>query len=87
MPPKSSQRISHSTSVQPEFSSTFLWTLFINAVSNATKGPYGSHHDSVVIKFSTSLFIWVGSVAYEFLHKNMSEALPSISVVRKKVHT
>ena len=57
-----------------------------NAALNAMKTPHGRCHD-IVLTFVTFLFIWARPVTYEFLHKNMPEALRSISVVRIKIHT
>lgn len=40
-----------------------------------------------MIKFSISLFMWSGLMAYEFLHRNIPAAIPSISLIRSKIHS
>lgn len=36
-------------------------------------------------KFSMSLFFMAGPAAYEMLHQNLPEALPSLSLVKKEM--
>ena len=36
-------------------------------------------------KFSTSLFIFSGPIVYDFLHRNMPEAIPSLRTVQRVV--
>ena len=69
------------------FNSAFLQKLYENSVINASRKPNGHRHNEIVIKFSTSLFIWSGPIAYEFLHRNMPAAIPSISLIRNKIHS
>jgi len=59
-----------------DFNSAFLNKLYEILVRNANRKPNEHQHDEIVIKFSISLFIWSGPVAYEFLHRNIPEAIP-----------
>ena len=43
-------------------------------------------HPEIVKKFSMALFIHAGPMAYEFIHQNMPEALPSLRMVQNIVH-
>jgi len=70
-----------------KFTSTFLNKLFENLIKNADRNPHGYHHNEVITKFAISLFIWLEPVAYEFLDKNLLEAIPSISLIRNKIHS
>ena len=38
-------------------------------------------------KFATSLFIYAGSLAYDFLQKNLSKVMPSLRSVQRIVHS
>jgi len=69
------------------FNSAFLQKLYENSVINASRKPNGHRHNEIIIKFSISLFIWSGPIAYEFLHRNMPAAIPSISLIRNKIHS
>ena len=42
-------------------------------------------HDEVIKKFYMSLFFMSGPAAYEMLHQNLPEALPSLSLVKKEM--
>ena len=70
-----------------KFTSKFLNKLFENSIKNADRNPRGRHHNEVITKFAISLFIWSGPMAYEFLHKNLPEAIPSTSLIRDKIHS
>ena len=67
-------------------SSQFLNKLLLNAEKNSLKLPHQRRHDEVMKKFSTSLFIYSGPMAYEFLHRNLPTALPSLRTVQRIVH-
>lgn len=38
------------------------------------------------LKNSTAPFIYCGPLAYDFLHQNMSQALPSLRTVQRIIH-
>ena len=61
-------------------------SLVDNAQLNIHKLPKERRHDHVMKKFSTSLFIYAGSLAYSFVHQNMPQALPSLRTVQRIVH-
>jgi len=53
-----------------------------NAVSNAQKHPKGRRHPEIIKKLSTSLFIFSGPFAYNFLQQNLGLSLPSLCTVQ-----
>ena len=61
-------------------------SLVDNAQLNVHKLPKERRHDHVMKKFSTSLFIYAGPLAYSFVHQNMPQALPSLRTVQRIVH-
>ena len=62
-----------------------LQQLLLNARRNAGKVPQQRCHQQIMKKFATSLFIYSGPLAYEFIHRNLSEALPSLRSVQRIV--
>ena len=58
----------------------------INAEKNVGKTNSQKRHSLVLKKFSTLLLINAGSMAYEFIHKNMPEALPSLRTVQSIIY-
>ena len=58
--------------------SPLLKQLLSNAIRNADKLPQQRRHHDVLKKFATSLFIYSGSRTYDFLHRNLSDALPCL---------
>ena len=65
---------------------TILKQLMINAEKNVGKTNSQKRHSLVLKKFSTLLLINAGSMAYEFIHKNMPEALPSLRTVQSIIY-
>ena len=61
-----------------EFSTPVLQQLFTNAHKNSQHLPKGRRHNEIMKKFSMSLLFMAGPSAYELLHQNMPEALPSL---------
>lgn len=59
--------------------------LMLNAEKNLEKLPKQRRHQELLRKFSISLFIYCGPVAYHFIHSNMPEALPSLRTVQRAV--
>ena len=57
--------------------SGILQDLLRNAERNALKVNTAMRHEEVIKKFATSLFIYCGPMAYNFLHQNLHGALPS----------
>ena len=41
---------------------------------------------NVIKMFSTSLLIYCGPLAYNFLHRNLSDSLPSLRTVQRTLH-
>ena len=62
-----------------------LRELLLNAEKNVQKLPQQRRHEVVLKKFATSLFIYSGPLAYEFIHRNLPEALPSLRTVQRIV--
>ena len=63
-----------------------LKQILINAEKNALIYPSQRRHTEILKKFSTALFIYCGPLAYEFLHQNMCQALPSLRTVQRIIH-
>jgi len=64
-----------------------LEQLINNAVSNAQKHPKGRRHHEIIKKLSTSLFIFSGPFAYNFLQQNLGLSLPSLRTVQSHVYS
>ena len=59
-----------------------------HAERNAGKHCTSQKHPIILHKFSIALFIiYAGPLAYEFIHKNMPEALPSIQTIQAAIHS
>ena len=65
--------------------SPLLKYLLENAQKNVSMLPKQRRHLDILKKFATSLFIYSGPMTYEFLHRNMQEALPSLRTVQRIV--
>jgi hypothetical protein len=63
-----------------------LHHLMKNADQNTGKLDKQRRHSAVLKKFATLLYIFSGSMAYEFIQKNMAEALPSLTTVKNIMH-
>ena len=44
-------------------------------------------HFDVIKKFGTLLYIFAGSMTYEFIHKNVAQALPSLRTIQTIVQS
>ena len=64
-----------------------LKQVLATAEANAHKLPKQRRHTEIMKKFSTALLIYAGPLAYEFLHQNMPEALPSLRTVQTIVQS
>ena len=60
-----------------------LKELLANAEKNVQKLRQGLRHQHVIKKFATSLLIYCGPMAYNFLHRNLQDALPSLRTVQR----
>lgn len=69
-----------------KFSSLFK-TLLENIIVNASKVPQARRHDHIIKKFSTSLLIYAGPRAYNFLQSNMSGGLPCLRTVQRNIRS
>lgn len=67
------------------FSTSLLQQLFTNAQNNVQHLPKQRRHTEVIKKFSMSMLFMAGPTAYDLLHKNMPEAMPSLSTIRKEM--
>jgi len=63
-----------------------LKQIVINAERNVGQAPTQRCHPTVLKKFSTALFIYIGPLAHEFIEQNMPKALPSVRTVQTAVH-
>ena len=64
-----------------------LKQVLATAEANAYKLPKQRRYTEIMKKFSTALLIYAGPLAYEFLHQNMPEALPSLRTVQTIVQS
>ena len=62
-----------------------LKRLILNAEKNAGRAYQGRRHDFIVKKFATSLFIFSGPLAYNFLQQNLPLSLPSLRSIQRCV--
>jgi len=60
-----------------------LRQLILNAERNLDQAPNHRQHSEILKKFSTALLIYAGPLTYDFIHKNMPEALPSLQTVQR----
>lgn len=68
-----------------EFSTPLLQQLFVNAQNNSKHLPKQKRHAEVIKKFSMSVLFMAGPSAYDLIHQNMPDALPSLSTIRKEM--
>ena len=66
--------------------SPLLQRLYANAVNSASRMPQQRRHETVLKKFLTSLFIYAGPMTYDFVHRNMPDAIPSLRTLQRIVH-
>ena len=66
--------------------SCMLKALLHNAEKNTPKTNQSIRHDMVIKKFASSLLIFCGPMAYNFIQKNMDAALPSLRTVQRLFH-
>ena len=65
---------------------SFFKELLHNAEKNCSKILTQRRHDNKIKQFATALFVYSGPVAYNFIHKNIPECLPSLRTVQRLVH-
>ena len=63
--------------------SPLLKHLMPNAEKNVQKISKQRRHNELLKKFAASLLLFVGPLSYEFIHRNMPEALPSLRSVQR----
>ncbi len=56
-----------------------------NSLKTSQKASKGKRFSDVVTKFATSLFIYSGPLAYNFIQQNMPTALPHLRTVQRRV--
>lgn len=66
---------------------SILQQLMQNAEDNNGKNGRQRRHRLTLKKFGTLLYIYAGSMAYECIHRNMAEALPSLRTVQSLVYS
>ena len=64
----------------------FLRKIMANAQQNSAIAPQSRRFEDVIVKFALSLLIYAGPSAYCFVQSNMSQALPSLQTVQRKIH-
>ena len=68
--------------------SPLLKQLLTNAKANVDKMvPQAKRHNAIIKKFSTSLLIYAGPRAYNFLHENIPQALPSLRTIQRIIRS
>ncbi len=68
-------------------SKNILHELLGNVVTNIKRKHKGQRHSKVMKKFATVLYIYAGSMSYEFIQKNLPEAFPSLRTVQSLIHS
>ena len=71
---------------QKDFS-TFFRQIVENAKKNVGKLPQSRRHDEVIKKFSISLLLYSGPMAYNLIQKNMEDAIPSLRIVQRMIQS
>ena len=71
----------------PSSLTAVLRQIILNAQANTTCLPTGRRHPEVLKNFCTSLLIYAGPLAYNFLQENLPHALPSLRSVRRVLHS
>ena len=75
------------TMCHPELETEKFGSLFKqlleNITLNANKVPQARRHDHIIKKFSTSLLIYAGPRAYNFLHRNIPDGLTCLRTVQR----
>jgi len=64
---------------------SLIHCLMSNATKNCAVLPHQRRHEEILKKFATSLFIYCGSLSYNFLHQNLPNAIPSLRTVQRIV--
>ena len=83
---KSTQVAIHQgTNVHTDVPSLFA-KLMENTERNCQKAPKNRRFTEVITKFATSLFIYSGPLAYNFIQQNMPTALPHLHTVQRNVN-
>ena len=67
-----------------QFSTSLFRELLSTACDNCKRVPQARRHTEIMKKFSLSVLLRIGSSGYELLHKNMPEALSSLSTVKRE---
>ena len=67
--------------------STIMKQIIVNAERNARVLPQGQRHSEVIKKIPLLSLIYAGPLAYEFLQKNLHQALPSLRTIQRHIHT
>ena len=62
-----------------------LHQMLLTVERNSNKSACQRRHTILLKKFATVLYIYAGSMAYEFIQRNMPEALPSLRTVQREV--
>ena len=58
-----------------------------NAEQNCGKYPTHQKHSTTIKKFAMALFLYTGSLAYEFLQQNVPQALPCVRTIQTTIHS
>ena len=53
---------------------------------NYLRSPHGRRYDTVLKNFATSLYLYAGPVAYEFVHANLNIGLPCSRTIQGIIH-
>ena len=64
-----------------------LKCIISNAEKNATQLPKRRRHPDILKKFCTSLLIYSGPLAYEFMQQNLPQVLPCLQTVQQVIHS
>ena len=82
-----SEVYNHNYDINTEGFGPLFKQLLKNAQTNIGKVPQARRHDVIMKKFSTSLLIYAGPRAYNFMYENMPHALPSLRTVQRIIHS
>ena len=67
-----------------DFSTSLFCQMLSTAYENCKCVPQARRHNEIMKKFSLPVLLRIGSSGYQLLHKNMPEAFPSLSTVKRE---
>lgn len=84
---RSSETTTYVNSANKLSFSNILQELIKNAECNHDKYHTHRRHLEIIKRFATALFLFAGSLSYEFLHQNIPQALPCVRTIQTAIYS